>query len=319
MQNYLEFEKPLAEIESKAAELRLMAEKSEDDVNVDAEASALDKKAQSMLQELYKNLNPWRKCQVARHQDRPHCKDYIQELFTEYTPLQGDRNFADDAAVMGGLARFEDQPVVVIGHEKGHDTTSRIKRNFGMARPEGYRKAIRLMEMADKFGLPIITLVDTPGAYPGKGAEERGQSEAIARSTEKCLQVRVPLISIITGEGGSGGAVAFATADKLLMLEHSVYSVISPEGCASILWKDSEKMREAAEALRLTAQDLKKLGVADKVMKEPLGGAQRDHKETYKVVKKGISEALKELQSKKPDALLKERRKKFLELGSKSL
>jgi len=188
-----------------------------------------------------------------------------------------------------------------------------------MARPEGYRKAIRLMEMADKFGLPIITLVDTPGAYPGKGAEERGQSEAIARSTEKCLQVRVPLISIITGEGGSGGAVAFATADKLLMLEHSVYSVISPEGCASILWKDSEKMREAAEALRLTAQDLKKLGVADKVMKEPLGGAQRDHKETYKVVKKGISEALKELQSKKPDALLKERRKKFLELGSKSL
>ena len=319
MQNYLEFEKPLAEIESKAAELRLMAEKSEDDVNVDAEASALDKKAQSMLQELYKNLNPWRKCQVARHQDRPHCKDYIQELFTEYTPLQGDRNFADDAAVMGGLARFEDQPVVVIDHEKGYDTTSRIKRNFGMARPEGYRKAIRLMEMADKFGLPIITLVDTPGAYPGKGAEERGQSEAIARSTEKCLQVRVPLISIITGEGGSGGAVAFATADKLLMLEHSVYSVISPEGCASILWKDSEKMREAAEALRLTAQDLKKLGVADKVMKEPLGGAQRDHKETYKVVKKGISEALKELQSKKPDALLKERRKKFLELGSKSL
>ena len=319
MQNYLEFEKPLAEIESKAAELRAMAEKSEDGVNVDAEANALDKKAQSMLQELYKNLNPWRKCRVARHQDRPHCKDYIQELFTEYTPLQGDRNFADDAAVMGGLARFEDQPIVIIGHEKGYDTTTRIQRNFGMARPEGYRKAIRLMEMADKFGLPIITLVDTPGAYPGKGAEERGQSEAIARSTEKCLQVRVPLISIITGEGGSGGAVAFATADKLLMLEHSVYSVISPEGCASILWKDSEKMREAAEALRLTAQDLKKLGVADKVMKEPLGGAQRDHKETYKVVRKSIAEALKELQSKKPDLLLKERRQKFLDLGSKSL
>lgn len=298
MQNYLEFEKPLAEIEGKAAELRAMAEKSEDDVDLEAEASALDKKAQSMLAELYKNLNPWRKCQVARHQDRPHCKDYIRELFTEYTPLQGDRNFADDAAVMGGLARFKDQAIVVIGHEKGSDTNSRIKRNFGMARPEGYRKAIRLMEMANKFGLPIITLVDTPGAYPGKGAEERGQSEAIARSTEKCLQVRVPLISIITGEGGSGGAVAFATADRLLMLEHSVYSVISPEGCASILWKNPEKMREAAEALRLTAQDLKKLGVADKIMPEPLGGAQRNHEKTYVIVSDAITEALAELQVK---------------------
>lgn len=319
MQNYLEFEKPLAEIEGKAAELRAMAERSEDDVDVEAEASALDKKAQSILAELYKNLNPWRKCQVARHQDRPHCKDYIRELFTEYTPLQGDRNFADDAAVMGGLARFKDQAIVVIGHEKGSDTNSRIKRNFGMARPEGYRKAIRLMEMANKFSLPIITLVDTPGAYPGKGAEERGQSEAIARSTEKCLQVRVPLISIITGEGGSGGAVAFATADRLLMLEHSIYSVISPEGCASILWKNPEKMREAAEALRLTAQDLKKLGVADKIMPEPLGGAQRNHEQTYAIVSDAITEALAELQIKKPDALLKERRKKFLDLGEKSL
>ena len=319
MQNYLEFEKPLAEIEGKAAELRAMAEKSEDDVDLEAEASALDKKAQSMLAELYKNLNPWRKCQVARHQDRPHCKDYIRELFTEYTPLQGDRNFADDAAVMGGLARFKDQAIVIIGHEKGSDTNSRIKRNFGMARPEGYRKAIRLMEMANKFGLPIITLVDTPGAYPGKGAEERGQSEAIARSTEKCLQVRVPLISIITGEGGSGGAVAFATADRLLMLEHSVYSVISPEGCASILWKNPEKMREAAEALRLTAQDLKKLGVADKIMPEPLGGAQRNHEKTYVIVSDAITEALAELQVKKPDTLVKERRKKFLDLGEKSL
>ena len=319
MQNYLEFEKPLAENEGKAAELRAMAEKSEDDVDLEAEASALDKKAQSMLAELYKNLNPWRKCQVARHQDRPHCKDYIRELFTEYTPLQGDRNFADDAAVMGGLARFKDQAIVVIGHEKGSDTNSRIKRNFGMARPEGYRKAIRLMEIANKFSLPIITLVDTPGAYPGKGAEERGQSEAIARSTEKCLQVRVPLISIITGEGGSGGAVAFATADRLLMLEHSIYSVISPEGCASILWKNPEKMREAAEALRLTAQDLKKLGVADKIMPEPLGGAQRNHEQTYAIVSDAISEALAELQIKKPDALLKERRKKFLDLGEKSL
>ena len=220
---------------------------------------------------------------------------------------------------MGGLARFRDQPVMVIGHEKGSDTTSRIKRNFGMARPEGYRKAIRLMEMADKFGLPIITLVDTPGAYPGKGAEERGQSEAIARSTEKCLQVSVPLISIITGEGGSGGAVAFATADKLLMLEHSVYSVISPEGCASILWKDAEKMREAAEALRLTAQDLEKLGVADMVLPEPLGGAQRNHAQTYTTVSDAISKCLAELKGKKPKELVKSRRQKFLDLGSKGL
>jgi acetyl-CoA carboxylase carboxyl transferase subunit alpha len=319
MQNYLEFEKPLAEIEGKAQELRALAEKSEDDMDVEAEAAALDKKAQSLLSDLYKDLNPWRKCQVARHQDRPQCQDYIRELFTEYTPLQGDRNFADDAAVMGGLARFKDQPVVVIGHEKGSDTTSRIKRNFGMARPEGYRKAIRLMEMADKFGLPIITLVDTPGAYPGKGAEERGQSEAIARSTEKCLQVGVPLISIITGEGGSGGAVAFATADKLLMLEHSVYSVISPEGCASILWKDAEKMREAAEALRLTAQDLEKIGVADMVLPEPLGGAQRNHAQTYSIVSDAISACLDELKDKKPKDLIKSRRQKFLDLGSKGL
>ena len=315
MQNYLEFEKPLAEIESKAAELRLMAEKSEDDVDVDAEASALDKKAQSMLQELYKNLNPWRKCQVARHQDRPHCKDYIQELFTEYTPLQGDRNFADDAAVMGGLARFEDQPVVVIGHEKGYDTTSRIKRNFGMARPEGYRKAIRLMEMADKFGLPIITLVDTPGAYPGKGAEERGQSEAIARSTEKCLQVRVPLISIITGEGGSGGAVAFATADKLLMLEHSVYSVISPEGCASILWKSAEKAQVAAEAMKLTSSGLKSNNLVDDIVSEPLGGAHRDPIKTGENLKGSIIGHLTELKQLEIEELLAQRYTRLQEFG----
>jgi len=319
MVNYLEFEKPLAEIEGKAAELRAMAEKSEDDLDVEKEAAALDKKANNLLLDLYKDLSPWRKCQVARHPDRPHCSDYIKALFTEYTPLQGDRNFADDSAVMGGLARFDDKPVVVIGHEKGSDTASRIERNFGMARPEGYRKAIRLMDMADRFGLPIITLVDTPGAYPGKGAEERGQSEAIARSTEKCLQVGVPLISVITGEGGSGGAVAFATADKLLMLEHSVYSVISPEGCASILWKNAEKMREAAEALRLTAQDLKKLGVADEVLKEPVGGAQRDHKAVFKTVHTAIKTALDELGAKKPDALIRSRRKKFLDMGANSL
>ena len=249
---YLEFEKPLAEIEGKAEELRALARQNEE-MDVDKEASALDKKAEAMLRDLYKDLSPWRKCQVARHPDRPHCKDYIDQLFTEYTPLAGDRNFADDHAVMGGLARLGDKPVMVIGHEKGNDTASRIERNFGMARPEGYRKAIRLMDMAARFGLPVVALIDTPGAYPGKGAEERGQSEAIARSTEKCLQIGVPLISVIIGEGGSGGAVAFATGDRVAMLEHSVYSVISPEGCASILWKDSEKMREAAEALRLTA------------------------------------------------------------------
>jgi len=273
--NYLDFEKPLAEIEGKAEELRAMA-RGNSEMDVEAEAKALDKKAQDILKDLYKNLTPWRKCQVARHPDRPHCRDYINALFTEYTPLAGDRNFADDHAVMGGIARFNDRPVVVIGHEKGNDTKSRIEHNFGMARPEGYRKAVRLMDMADRFGLPVVTLVDTPGAYPGKGAEERGQSEAIARSTQKCLEIGVPLISVIIGEGGSGGAVAFATADHLAMLEHSIYSVISPEGCASILWKDAERMREAAEALRLTAQDLQKLGVCDRIIPEPMGGAQRD-------------------------------------------
>lgn len=318
MAHYLEFEKPLAEIEGKAEELRAMA-RANPETDVEEEAQALDKKAAEMLDEIYDTLTPWRKCQVARHPDRPHCKDYIEALFTEYTPLAGDRNFADDHAVMGGLARFGDIPVMVIGHEKGNDTKTRIERNFGMARPEGYRKAIRLMEMADKFGLPVITLVDTPGAYPGKGAEERGQSEAIARSTQKCLQIGVPLVSVIIGEGGSGGAVAFATANRLLMLEHSVYSVISPEGCASILWKDAEKMREAAEALRLTAQDLHKLGVADTIVKEPLGGAQRNRAETIAAVGKAIDGALKGLAKKKPEALIRDRRDKYLGMGAKGL
>ncbi|WP_457648670.1 acetyl-CoA carboxylase carboxyltransferase subunit alpha [Profundibacter sp.] len=318
MANYLEFEKPLAEIESKAEELRAMARANEE-MDVEEEAKALDKKAADLLKDLYKDLTPWRKCQVARHPDRPHCKDYIEALFTEYTPLAGDRNFADDHAVMGGLARLGDTPVMVIGLEKGFDTKTRIERNFGMARPEGYRKAIRLMELADKFGLPIITLVDTPGAYPGKGAEERGQSEAIARSTEKCLQVKVPLISVVIGEGGSGGAVALATANRLLMLEHSIYSVISPEGCASILWKDAEKMREAAEALRLTAQDLNQLGVVDVIVKEPVGGAQRDSAAAIEGVGKALKATLKELSKKKPGALVKDRRQKFLSIGSKGL
>ena len=318
MTNYLDFEKPLAEIEGKAEELRSLA-RANSEMNVEAEAGALDRKAADLLRDLYKSLTPWRKCQVARHPDRPHCRDYIETLFTEYTPLAGDRAFGEDDAVMGGLARLDDRPVMVIGHEKGNDTKSRIARNFGMARPEGYRKAVRLMEMADRFGLPVVTLVDTPGAYPGKGAEERGQSEAIARATETCLKIGVPLISVIIGEGGSGGAVAFASANRVAMLDHSVYSVISPEGCASILWKDSEKMREAAEALRLTAQDLIKLGVADRIIDEPLGGAHRDRDTTIAAVGKAINAMLDELAKKDRAALIKDRREKFLKIGSKGL
>ncbi|MDG1376790.1 MAG: acetyl-CoA carboxylase carboxyltransferase subunit alpha [Yoonia sp.] len=318
MIQYLEFEKPLAEIEGKAEELRAMGRDNED-MDIEKEAAALDKKAQDLLDKLYKDLTPWRKCQVARHPDRPHCIDYIEALFTEYTPLAGDRNFADDHAVMGGIARLYGRPVMVIGHEKGNDTKSRIERNFGMARPEGYRKAIRLMDLANRFGLPVITLVDTPGAYPGKGAEERGQSEAIARSTEKCLDLSVPLISVVIGEGGSGGAVAFATANRVVMLEHSIYSVISPEGCASILWKDGGKMREAAEALRLTAQNLKELGVCDVVIPEPRGGAHRDKASAIKSVGDALTKLLVEMDSKKPDAIRKARRTKYLALGSKGL
>lgn len=318
MTQYLDFEKPLAEIEGKAEELRALARASEE-MDVTDEAAALDAKAEILLTDLYKTLSPWRKCQVARHPERPHCKDYIKALFTDFTLLAGDRNFADDLAVIGGLARFNDQPVMVIGHEKGHDTKSRIERNFGMARPEGYRKTIRLMQLANRFGLPVITLVDTTGAYPGKGAEERGQSEAIARTTEACLNLTVPLVSVIIGEGGSGGAVALATANRLAMLEHSVYSVISPEGCASILWKNAEKMREAAEALRLTAQDLKKLGVADYVIKEPRGGAHRDKEAAFKAVSKVITRMLKEFKGKDGQAIMQARRTKFLEVGSVGL
>ena len=315
---YLEFEKPLSDLEGKAEELRALARKGEG-VDLEKEAAALDRKAEDMLRDLYKSLDPWRKTLVARHPDRPHCVDYIARLFAEWTPLAGDRTFGDDHAVLGGLARFRDQPVVVIGHEKGNDTKSRIHRNFGMARPEGYRKAIRLMEMADRFGLPVITLVDTPGAYPGKGAEERGQSEAIARATEKCLQIGVPLVSVIIGEGGSGGAVAFATADRVAMLEHSIYSVISPEGCASILWKDAEKMREAAEALRLTAQDLTRLGVVDAIIPEPVGGAQRAPAEAVARVGDEIARFLKKLSGRKPAELLRARRRKYVEMGAKGL
>ncbi len=318
MTQYLDFEKPLAEIEGKAEELRAMA-RDNPEMDVAKEASALDQKAADLLTSLYADLTPWRKCQVARHPQRPHCRDYIEALFTEYTPLAGDRNFADDHAVMGGIARLDGKPVMVIGHEKGDDTKSRIERNFGMARPEGYRKAIRLMELANRFGLPVITLVDTPGAYPGKGAEERGQSEAIARSTEKCLELGVPLISVVIGEGGSGGAVAFATANRVAMLEHSIYSVISPEGCASILWKDAEKMRESAEALRLTSKDLKELGVCDRIVDEPRGGAHRDRAAAIKSVGEALVQMLNELRDLSGDKLRQDRRNKYLELGSKGL
>jgi len=318
MTQYLDFEKPLAEIEGKAEELRAMARENPE-MDTAKEAASLDKRASDLLTSLYANLTPWRKCQVARHPERPHCKDYIDALFTEYTPLAGDRNFADDLSVMGGLARLDDTPVMVIGHEKGNDTKSRIERNFGMARPEGYRKAIRLMELANRFGLPVITLVDTPGAYPGKGAEERGQSEAIARATETCLGLKVPLISVVVGEGGSGGAVAFASANRVAMLEHSVYSVISPEGCASILWKDAEKMREAAEALRLTSKDLHELGVCDRIIPEPEGGAHRDRDTTVKAVGEALVSMLNELRELSGEKLRTDRREKYLALGSKGL
>ena len=318
MHSYLDFEKPLAEIEGKAEELRAMA-RANAEMDVEREAAALDLKAHVLLESLYRDLTPWRKCQVARHPDRPHTSRYIADLFTDYTPLAGDRGFAEDEAVLGGLARFNDRPVVVMGHEKGADTQGRITHNFGMARPEGYRKAVRLMDLADRFGLPVVALVDTPGAYPGKGAEERGQSEAIARATEKCLSIGVPMVSVIVGEGGSGGAVALASGDRVAMLEHSVYSVISPEGCASILWKDAGKMREAAEALRLTAQDLAGLGVIDRIIDEPVGGAQRDPAATIASVSSAISDLLAELDGTGREALIAARRKRFLEMGTKGL
>lgn len=318
MQSYLEFEKGLAEIDGKAQELRALKNTTKG-INAKAEAEALERKSEALLIALYNDLTPWRKCQVARHPMRPHSMDYINQLFSDFTILAGDRNFSDDKAIVGGLARLNDRPVMVIGHEKGHDTNSRILRNFGMARPEGYRKTVRLMDMADRFKIPIITLVDTPGAFPGKGAEERGQAEAIARTIEKCLSVSVPLISIIIGEGGSGGAVALASANKVIMLEHSIYSVISPEGCASILWKDPEKMREAADALKLTAQDLIKLKVIDGIIPEPVGGAQRNKKETIENVGRVLESVLSELEKMSFKSLLKERREKFLLVGTQGI
>ena len=311
---YLDFEKSLAALEGKAAELRALAVR-QPEMDVEEEAAKLDEKARKLLAELYGALDPWAKCQVARHPDRPRALAFIEALFTDYTPLAGDRGFAEDRAIVGGLARFEDRPVVVLGHERGGDTKSRLERNFGMARPEGYRKAARLMRMAEKFGLPVITLVDTPGAYPGKGAEERGQAEAIARCTETCLALGAPLVSVVIGEGGSGGAVALATANRIAMLEHAVYSVISPEGCASILWKDAEKMREAAAALRLTAQDLRKLGVIDRIVPEPVGGAQRAPRAAIAEAGRALAAMLAELDGRPPEALRADRREKFLAMG----
>tara|TARA_A100001388_G_scaffold69877_1_gene49474 strand:+ start:25 stop:984 length:960 start_codon:yes stop_codon:yes gene_type:complete len=314
---YLDFEKDLAEIHSKISDLEGLPDSSSSK-NIKNEIKLLKSKTVDILSDIYADLSPWRKCQVARHPDRPHTTDYINYIINEYTPLSGDRNFAEDLAIVGGLGRLGDTPVVVIGHEKGNSTESRIKRNFGMARPEGYRKAARLMKLADKFGLPIITFIDTPGAYPGKGAEERGQAEAIARSTQTCLEVSVPIISIIIGEGGSGGAIAMASANTLIMLEHSIYSVISPEGCASILWKNSDKMREAADALQLTAQHLKKIGVVDKVIKEPLGGAHRDKKKALEEVKKSLLEEIIAFQKIDRQKIKKQRSDKYINMGSLS-
>ena len=314
---YLDFEKDLAEVHSKISDLEGLPDSSSSK-NIKNEIKLLKSKTVDILSNIYADLSPWRKCQVARHPDRPHTTDYINYIISEYTPLSGDRNFAEDLAIVGGLGRLGDTPVVVIGHEKGNSTESRIKRNFGMARPEGYRKAARLMKLADKFGLPIITFIDTPGAYPGKGAEERGQAEAIARSTQSCLEVSVPIISIIIGEGGSGGAIAMASANTLIMLEHSIYSVISPEGCASILWKNSDKMREAADALQLTAQHLKKIGVVDKVIKEPLGGAHRDKKKALEEVKKSLLEEIITFQKIDRKKIKKQRSDKYINMGSLS-
>ena len=314
---YLDFEKDLAEIQSKISDLESLPDSS-DSKNIKNEIELLKTKSTDILKDLYAEMNPWKKCQVARHPERPHTKDYIDYMISEYTPLSGDRNFAEDLAIVGGLGRLQDKPVVVLGHEKGNTTESRLQRNFGMARPEGYRKATRLMKLADKFGLPIITFIDTPGAYPGKGAEERGQAEAIARSTQTCLEVTVPIISIIIGEGGSGGAVAMASANTLIMLEHSIYSVISPEGCASILWKNSDKMREAADALKLTAQHLEKIGVVDKIINEPLGGAHRNKYKALEDVKKAVLKEVSSFQKLDRQQIKKLRSEKYINMGSLS-
>lgn len=313
MATFLDFEKPIAELEARMAELRDTASAGE--LNIEAEIGRLEEKTDRLLRETYSRLTPWQKTQVARHPERPHFKDYVAALVEDFVPLGGDRNFGDDQAIIGGLGRMNGRKVVLIGHEKGDDTASRLKHNFGMARPEGYRKAIRLMELADRFGLPVVTLVDTPGAFPGVQAEERGQAEAIARSTEQCLKLGVPLVAAIVGEGGSGGAIAIAAANRVLMLEHSVYSVISPEGCASILWRTADKAADAAEAMRITANDLQALGVIDRIVPEPVGGAQRNPEAAVATLRAAILEELDGCSAMSPDQLLKQRRAKFLAIG----
>ena len=313
MATFLDFEKPIAELEARMAELRDTASAGE--LNIEAEIGRLEEKTDRLLRETYSRLTPWQKTQVARHPERPHFKDYVAALVEDFVPLGGDRNFGDDQAIIGGLGRMNGRKVVLIGHEKGDDTASRLKHNFGMARPEGYRKAIRLMVLADRFGLPVVTLVDTPGAFPGVQAEERGQAEAIARSTEQCLKLGVPLVAAIVGEGGSGGAIAIAAANRVLMLEHSVYSVISPEGCASILWRTAEKAAEAAEAMRVTAADLQQLGVIDRIVAEPMGGAHRDPAVTIADLGAAIEEELEALAPLTSDEVRSQRREKFLSIA----
>jgi acetyl-CoA carboxylase carboxyl transferase subunit alpha len=314
MQNYLEFEKPLAKLDEQIGQLREAA--MDDDVDIAAEIAKLEGKSADLLKSTYAALNPWQKTQVARHPQRPHFRDYVEHAFDNFMPLGGDRNYGDDQAILGGFATLAGRKVMLIGHEKGHDTQSRIKHNFGMGKPEGYRKAIRLMELAGRHGLPVVTLVDTSGAFPGIEAEERGQAEAIARATEACLALPVPMVATIVGEGGSGGAVALASAERVLMLEHAIYSVISPEGCASILWRTSEKASEAAAALKVTAQDLKRLGVIDRIVKEPVGGAHRDPAAMAKSLGNAITKELVGLEGKSSDELRKTREDRFLTIAS---
>jgi len=313
MISYLEFEKPVAELEQRIAELRSAAEG--DDVDITKELARLEKKSADLLASTYQGLSPWQKTQVARHPSRPHFRDYVEYAFDEFVPLGGDRCFGDDEAILGGFAKLNGRKIVLIGHEKGNDTASRIKHNFGMGKPEGYRKAIRLMELAGRFGLPVVTLVDTSGAFPGVEAEERGQAEAIARSTEACLALPVPMVAAIVGEGGSGGAVALASAERVLMLEHAVYSVISPEGCASILWRTAEKAPDAAEAMKVTAQNLSELGVIDRIVPEPVGGAHRDPRGAADALGNAIGEELDKLSRHSGDELRLMREERFLRIA----
>lgn len=315
---YLDFEKPIAELETKIAELESLSQTG-DGPSISDELKKLKDKASRQLKDTYSSLTPWRKTQVARHPERPHCSDYIAHLFDDFQELAGDRVFGNDEAVIGGLATFRGKSVVVMGHEKGRTTESRLRHNFGMAHPEGYRKAVRLMDLADKFSLPVLTFVDTAGAFPGKAGEERGQAEAIARSTERCLTLTVPMVSLIIGEGGSGGAIAIASANKVLMMEHSIYSVISPEGCASILYRDAAKARDAAEAMKITSEDLLKLKVIDAVVKEPVGGAHRDPQRAVSQAGKAIEKALGELEGLSPAELKRQRRERFYAIGREGL